>query len=213
MKIASADYLNFTELAQTWASEPDSRPFTLILGRLLKAYWSGDFEALLPETPGHWPLRETTVLALGACNGFPPKALPVEDGGEPNWKELGKVTLGEYPLPGQAVMGVVELPRDMIRLWCLEQGYNLPRHWFPDDKDLKVVGRPSIKGRLVQQMILSAERGKLESTLAAQARALQRWAEVNYGHTHQIPRVRSIENSVRIDYQRLKKQANEAKPH
>ena len=102
-------------------------------------------------------------------------------------------------------MHAVELPRDMIHLWCLDQGYGLPKHWFPNDGDIKPVGRPSIKHLVISQMTLRNERGELKSTIAEESHALHSWAERNLGHTHQISRPRSIENAIREQYWLLKK--------
>ncbi len=204
MKLVSANFLGFSDLAKTWASEPGSRSYEYILAQLVSAYWSGAFEQLLDQIPEHWPRQRTTVQALRFCSGFPPEALPIEYGGEPNWEELSRVALSNYPVPGQAIMNAVELPRDMIRLWCLDQGYDLPRSWFPTDKDTKVVGRPSIADRLISQMTLRSERGQLEPTIAAEARALHKWAEKSLGHVDPIPKPSSIENAIREPYHGLK---------
>ena len=204
MKLASADYLGFSDLAEAWASDPGSRSYDYILAQLLSAYWQGAFETLLDTTPDVWPQRLVTYRALKGCAGLPPEGLPIEDDGEPNWNGLSGVSINNYPIPGQAVMNAVELPRDMIRLWCLDQGYELPRHWFPTDKDGNVVGRPSIAHRLISQMTLRGERKELEPTVAAEARALYKWAETNLGHDHHIPKTRSIENAIREPYRGLK---------
>lgn len=205
MKLAAADFLGFSDLASAWSSEPGSRSYDYILARLLEAYWSGAFEHLLKHMPDHWPLYMETFRILNFCGGLPLEAFPDEDGGEPNWDGLAGVTFDDYPPSGQAIMAAVELPRDMIRLWCLDQGYELPKFWFPNDEDIKPVGRPSIKHRVFSQMTLRNERGELKPTLAEEARALHEWAERNLGHTHQIPEPRSIENAIRELYWSLKK--------
>jgi hypothetical protein len=204
MKLAAAEFLGFSDLAKAWASEPGNRSYDYILAQLLSAYWLGAFEQLLDQMPEHWPQYRTTVQVLRHCSGFPP--IPIEDGGEPNWEELSRVALSNYPIPGQSVMNAVELPRDMIRLWCLNQGYDLPRSWFPTDEDARAVGRPSIAHRLIGQMTLHSERGKLEPTIAAEARALHKWATNNLGHVDSIPKAGSIENAIRKSYHHLKLQ-------
>jgi hypothetical protein len=204
MKLAAAEFLGFSDLAKAWASEPGNRSYDYILTQLLAAYWSGAFEQLLNQMPEHWPQYRTTIQVLRNCSGFPP--VLIEDGGDQNWEELSRVALSNYPNPGQAAMGAVELPRDMIRLWCLDQGYDLPRFWFPTDEDTRAVGRPSIAHRLIGQMTLHSERGELEPTIAAEARTLHKWATINLGHVGPIPKTGSIENAIRESYHHLKRE-------
>ena len=99
MKLASADYLGFSDLAEAWASDPGSRSYGYILAQLLSAYWQGAFETLLDTTPDHWPQRLVTYRALKGCAGLPPEGLPIEDAGEPNWNGLSGGSTGTSHAP------------------------------------------------------------------------------------------------------------------
>ena len=204
MKFADADHLGFIDIADAWSSEPGARPYDFILDGLLEAYWLGEFETIIPTTPSDWPQRHATVTALRLCNGFPPEGLPELDEGEVNWQGLSQVKLSDYPIPGQAVLGAVDLPRNMIELWCLDKGHDLPQFWYPRTESDKVVGRPSIKRQIIHRLILRSERGDTEPTLAAEARAIHAWADANYSHERSIPGVGSIENIIRSEFWRLK---------
>ncbi len=206
MKTAAADSLGFSELANAWAAEPGIRSHEYVLDQLLSAFWTGEFENIPDSTPENWPDHRTTYRVLEICGGVPTEGLPFEDDVRPEPEALAGVVLDAYPAPGRAVMDSVELPRDMIRLWCLDQGYDPPKFWFPEDEDKKFVGRPSVKHRLLNQMELRAERRELKETLAEEARALHDWAENNLRHEFRIPKSRSIENALRGQYRHLKHQ-------
>jgi len=206
MKFADADHLGFIDLADAWSSEPGTRSYDFVLDRLLKAYWLGEFESVLPATPSDWPQRQATATALRFCKGFPPEGLPELDEGEFNWQGLSQVKLSDFPIPGQAVLGAVDLPRKMIELWCLDKGIELPSFWFPEEESEVFPGRPSIKRRILAHLTLRHERGETEPTLAAEARKLHSWANKEFTSSHQIPGDRSIENIVRGKYWALKNQ-------
>ena len=135
MKLAAADFLGFSDLAETWASEPGNRSYDYIIAKLLTAYWLGSFEKLHDSVPDYWPVYEDTYWILRYCGGLPQEALPAEDGGNPNWEGLARVPFNDYSVVGKAILDGVELPRDMIRLWCLDQGYEPPHHWIPNNDE------------------------------------------------------------------------------
>lgn len=144
MKTAAADSLGFSELANAWAAEPGIRSHEYVLDQLLSAFWTGEFENILDSTPENWPDRRTIFRVFEICGAVPTEGLPFEDDVRPEPEGLAGVGLDAYPAPGRAVMDSIELPRDMIRLWCLDQGYDPPKFWFPEDEDKKLVGRPSV---------------------------------------------------------------------
>ena len=158
MKYAYEDSLGFYDLAEAWVSEPGTWPFEHILQRLLEAFWLGEFEQLLDPVPDDWPRYMETYQKLEHPHGYPWHADHRNNAGEPNWGDLGRACIKDYPFPGQEVMFAIKLPRDMVRLWCLDQGNELPRFWFTTDTDAKGVGRPSIKSRLIGSVELHLPR-------------------------------------------------------
>ena len=131
MKYSDVDELGFTELADAWVTESNMRPFDYVLAKLLDAFWRGEFEKTLEQIPDHWPRYLDVLEQLKQPFGLPWQAKSEDEEGEINWEGLCGADINDYALPGQEVMLLMKLPRDMIRLWCHDQGYELPHFWFP----------------------------------------------------------------------------------
>jgi hypothetical protein len=212
LKLSESKFFSISNLAKHWSSEPNARSRGDICQNLIDAYWNGEFEQFLSPAPEHWPESEGTFKILRFCDGIPLEAFPEEDGDLPSQKLLIGLSLESYPVQGQAVMNGIELPKDMIKLWCLDQGHELPTFWFQDDEVTRFPGRPSIAHRFMGQLVIRSERGELEASAAAEARFLYEWAIKNLSHESQIPKSRTIENIIRVEYRTLKA-ANIIKSH
>lgn len=97
------------------------------------------------------------------------------------------------------------LDRQFLRAFSAAQGWPLPPVLSGEDAaGTGFVGRPSIAPAIGRELLRIASEGNLESTLADQARELQKWAEKNYPG-NQVPTAKVIENNIRTDFRRLKK--------
>jgi hypothetical protein len=204
LKLSTASSFGLMKLAKHWSSEPGARTKDEICQSLLDAYWGGEFSKLASPLPEHWPDSGATYKILRFCCGLPAIDVPNRDGDWPDQVAFVGIPFNKYPPQGQAALKGVEFYKDMVELWCLDQGHVLPQFWFKEEDRMGLPGRPSISNRILSQLKLRFEQNELQNTLAAQARVLHEWASNNLGHKQQIPKPQSIENIIRGDYRRLK---------
>lgn len=96
--------------------------------------------------------------------------------------------------------------REFIEAFCDKELWAMPLFWFKQiPTGPSFPGRPSIMSEIVQELEGRAKRGELERTLAAEAKALEQWAQANPEFVgKQLPRAPSIRNGVRSAYNILK---------
>lgn len=107
---------------------------------------------------------------------------------------------------------------DVLRIW--PDSINIPEEPYQQSQSTNdsspanslssssYPGRPSIMNAIKEQMHKRASEGKLELTLAEEARKLMDWVEREYPGV-QTPQEKSLENGIRESYKKLKNQLSQ----
>jgi hypothetical protein len=99
--------------------------------------------------------------------------------------------------------------REAFAAYCGLKGYGLPPFWFRGSlKPVSFGGRPSVMRQIAAEMTRRAQQHVLALTLREEAVALSNWAEAHIDEKKQVPQPRSIENALRVEYNKLRSTAS-----
>lgn len=203
------DSLSISEIASAWSQLPGACRIDQIRQQLMNAYWSGDFTAHCDDVgPDHWPDPAVSLRVMAICGMIPWHETEIEDDEKPKCNHLVGVPFEAYPKSGQDFLDFLEFPRDMVSAWCMAKGIPKPRFWFAENGSSpeRYPGRPSSMERILAQLDLRAEQGRLESTVAGEARALEVWAQKDLPLNAPKPKQGTIENGIRQRYKALRQE-------
>ncbi|MFN3129457.1 hypothetical protein [Roseibium sp.] len=113
--------------------------------------------------------------------------------------------LKDAPLKEDLPSAETLINRDFVERFHSKQKWQLPSFWFEGlPTEPSFPGRPSVMSAIVQELTRRRKTREMLSTLAAEARFLEQWANQEFPG-EQTPRARSIENGIRSTYGALKR--------